>query len=115
MADIKNKASKSNPLSRELLDTVLKPKFDGSKFSERPEDSFKQLMDWVIENFSSELKKKDNLVNLVHNRISIDENFLLFAKDNKIEVECLYRDSVISWQEKDFEKFFTQGVFRIYS
>ena len=50
----------------------------------------------------------------VHNRIIIDGQFLQFSKENNIVIECLYKDSLVSWNtENNFEKFFVQGIFLI--
>lgn len=80
----------------------------------RPPANFLDLMNWTKDSFKSFLKKSDDLNNLVHNRIIIDGQFLQFCEENKITVECLYKDSIISWKtDHDFEKFFVQGVFLI--
>jgi len=80
----------------------------------RPPANFLDLMNWTKDSFKSFLKKSDELNNLVHNRIIIDGQFLQFCEENKITVECLYKDSIISWKtDHDFEKFFVQGVFLI--
>lgn len=80
----------------------------------RPMASFVQLMDWASKNFSSELKDHDHVNLFVHNRVIIDGQFLNFCEENKVTVTCLYKDSVISWRtEKNFEKFFVQGIFLI--
>jgi hypothetical protein len=78
----------------------------------RPVSSFIDLMNWTQQNFSSFLKSSTNLNKFVHNRIIIDGQFLQFCEENKITVECLYKDSIISWKtDFNFEKFFVQGVF----
>jgi len=80
----------------------------------RPRYCFNDLMKWVEENFSFNLKDQVKLNKFVHNRIIIDGQFLFFCEENKINIECLYKDSVISWKtEHEFEKFFAQGVFLI--
>lgn len=80
----------------------------------RPPSNFLDLMNWTKSNFKYFLKKSDYLNNLVHNRIVIDGQFLQFCEENNITVECLYKDSIISWKTNhDFEKFFVQGVFLI--
>lgn len=80
----------------------------------RPPASFLDLMNWTQNSFKSFLNKSDDLNNFVHNRIIIDGQFLQFCEENKVTVECLYKDSVISWKtDHDFEKFFVQGVFLI--
>jgi hypothetical protein len=81
----------------------------------RPLASFLELMNWTQDNFKSFLNAKYYTLNkYVHNRIIIDGQFLQFCEENKITVECLYKDSVISWKtDHNFEKFFVQGVFLI--
>lgn len=81
---------------------------------ERPEANFIDLMDWAAEGFKAALKDKKNLQKFVHNRIIIDGQFMQFAEEKGVEITCLYKDSIISWEtEHDFEKFFVQGVFLI--
>jgi len=81
---------------------------------DRPSANFIDLMDWSERNFSEALKDRTDLNKFVHNRIIIDGQFLQFCEERKVTVECLYRDSVISWKtDHDFEKFFVQGVFLI--
>lgn len=82
----------------------------------RPRHSFADLMRWVERNFASELKgfARTNLKRYVHNRIIMDGQFMAFCEERKVEVNCLYQDSIISWKtENNFEKFFVQGVFCI--
>lgn len=82
----------------------------------RPVASFIDLMDWTQFHFTEFLKDQENLNKFVHNRIIIDGQFLSFCQERKITVECLYKDSVISWKtDSDTEKFFVQGVFLIKS
>jgi hypothetical protein len=88
---------------------------DGAVFP-RPVASFIDLMDWTQFHFTEFLKDQENLNKFVHNRIIIDGQFLSFCQERKITVECLYKDSVISWKtDSDTEKFFVQGVFLIKS
>lgn len=95
---------------RALAATI--PDFTSSE--PRPVSSFLDLMNWTQENFRSHLKNPNNLDKFVHNRIIIDGQFLQFCEENKVTVECLYKDSIISWKtDHDFEKFFVQGVFLI--
>jgi ATPase family associated with various cellular activities (AAA) len=80
----------------------------------RPSANFIDLMNWTIEHFRSCLKDQDNLNKFVQNRIIIDGQFMEFCHRNKITVDILYKDSIISWKtEHDFEKYFVQGVFLI--
>lgn len=93
----------------------LEATFDPSLISySRPAQNFIELMDWTLSNFSYALSDKTNLNKFVQNRIIIDGQFLLFCEENNATIECLYKDSVISWKtEQNFEKFFVQGVFLI--
>ncbi len=80
----------------------------------RPPANFIELMNWVENNFKVVLKDGNNLNKFVHNRVIIDGQFLHFCEINGVKVECLYKDSAISWKtEHGFEKHFVQGVFRI--
>src|SRR5579885_3010378 len=80
----------------------------------RPTANFIDLMDWTAEGFKTALSDRKNLQKFVHNRIIVDGQFLQFCDEHGVKVECLYKDSVISWKtEHDFEKFFVQGVFLI--
>jgi hypothetical protein len=82
--------------------------------SPRPEANFIDLMNWTVENFKGALKDQANLQKFVHNRVIIDGQFLQFCEEQNVKVECLYKDSTISWTtDNDFEKFFVQGVFLI--
>lgn len=105
---------KKATLNTKLLDDKFKPVY--STIKDRPESSFVELMEWVNKNFNDDLSIKDNLTNFIHNKIIVDEDFLVFAEEKKINIECLYKDSVVSWNFQDkYEKFFVQGVFKIYS
>ncbi len=80
----------------------------------RPEANFIELMNWTQENFAKALKDKQGLEKFVHNRIIVDGQFLQFCEERNVSIECLYKDSTISWTtDHDFEKFFAQGVFLI--
>ena len=82
----------------------------------RPTANFIDLMNWVLQNSKHVLKDQENLNKFVHNRIIIDGQFLQFCKESSVTVECIYKDSLISWKtEHEFEKFFAQGVFLIKS
>jgi len=79
---------------------------------DRPTANFIDLMNWSQDNFKQFLTKTDRLNKYVHNRIIIDGQFMQFCEENKISVECLYKDGIISWKtEQNFEKFFVQGAF----
>jgi len=80
----------------------------------RPAANFIDLMNWTKNHFASFLKDQQNLNNFVHNRIIVDGQFMEFCRANKITVDVLFKDSLISWKtDNDFEKFFVQGVFLI--
>lgn len=80
----------------------------------RPPTNFIDLMDWVEKSYGHTLKDTHHLNKFVHNRVIIDGQFLQFCELNKVEVQCLYKDSIISWRtEHGYEKFFFQGVFLI--
>lgn len=93
----------------------LTPKDDSYKdIGNRPPANFIDLMAWVEGNFASALKDQQGLEKFVHNRVIIDGQFMQFAEEQGVTIECLYKDSLISWKtEHDFEKFFAQGVFLI--
>lgn len=80
----------------------------------RPTANFIDLMNWVVKGFSGSLKDQKNLNKFVHNRIIVDGQFMHFCKERGVSVDCLYKDSTISWKtDHDFEKFFVQGIFLI--
>jgi ATPase family associated with various cellular activities (AAA) len=94
----------------------LTPKNDkyGNIQEARPSANFIDLVGWVQKNFSSALRDQKGLEKFVHNRIIIDGQFMQFAEEQGVTIECLFKDSLISWKtEHDFEKFFAQGVFLI--
>lgn len=110
---------KQEHLSKERL-ALLKPRFLHNSLDERPKANLIDLMHWVKTIFSTELYSNNKVFESsslhpwIHNKIVIDGSFLEFAEQNKIKVECLYRDSIASWKsEKDFEHFMAQGVFKI--
>lgn len=109
---------KLQSLNTNMLNTMFVPKYLDSDCSNRPVASFKELMLWSNENFAFKILKgissESDVVNVIHNKICIDENFILFAQENKLKISCLYRDAVVSWKEDDvLEKFLIQGVFHI--
>jgi AAA+ superfamily predicted ATPase len=84
--------------------------------SSRPTINFIDLMNWVLKSYSPLLQDNINLNKFVHNRIIIDGQFMRFCQENNVTVDCLYKDSIISWKtEEEYEKFFVQGVFLIKS
>lgn len=107
--------SSTTYLTKEVLDSLTAPHI--ALNAQRPIDSFKELMSWTKSNFYNKLNKLESNVQLfVHNVIIIDNNFLSFAKENKITITPLYNDAFISWADKEKnEEFFAQGVFLISS
>jgi hypothetical protein len=105
---------KQEHLSEEQL-KKLEPKNDRYKnLSNRPPANFIELMNWSADSFKDELKESNNLQKFVHNRIIIDGQFLQFCQERNIKIECLMKDSIISWKtESNFEKYFAQGVFLV--
>lgn len=80
----------------------------------RPYDNFLDVMNWCEESFGPALKDKSPMNKFIHNRIIIDGQFVQFCRDANVTIECLYKDSIISWQTSlGYEKFFVQGVFLI--
>lgn len=111
--DILIEASKTSSLSKDMLDSIFSCQNKKETEASRPEASFKQLMQWVNDNFNSNLKGS-NMNNFIHNRICIDENFILFCEEKKIKIQSLYKDSIISWADDNKkERFLAQGVFKI--
>lgn len=80
----------------------------------RPKENFVDLMAWTSKNFSQFLNDHLEVNCFVHNRVIIDGQFLKYCDLNKITVEVLHKDSIVSWKtENGYEKFFIQGVFLI--
>lgn len=107
------KSEQQEHLSKDLIESIVatnrfKPKGD------RPKSHFMDLMNWTLEGSLDVLKDKNNINKFIHNRIIIDGQFIQFSKEKNITIECLHKDSVISWKtEHNYEKFFVQGVFLI--
>jgi len=97
-----------------LRPAIERPEYNKEEWA-RPTANFIDLMDWTVKAFSGALSKSDNIQKLIHNRIIIDGQFLAFCEEQKkITIECLYKDSIVSWKsDAGFEKFFAQGVFLI--
>jgi AAA+ superfamily predicted ATPase len=86
-----------------------------SLITARPPANFIDLMNWTKDNFANGVLKEP-VLKLVHNRIIIDGQFLEFCEENSVKIECLWKDSIISWKsENNYEKFFVQGIFHITS
>jgi len=104
-------------LSRELLSKLVSTeKIDPKTIYIRPTANFIDLMNWTQNSFKYLLKDTENLNKFVHNRIIVDGQFVQFCQDMGVTIECLYKDSLISWKtEHNYEKFFVQGVFLIKS
>jgi hypothetical protein len=106
---------KQEHLSPERLASLVPKSGAGPAFGDpRPEANFIDLMNWTEKQFAHNLKDKANLNKFVHNRIIIDGQFLQFCEETGVKVECLFKDSIVSWTtDHEFEKFFAQGVFLI--
>lgn len=111
-----NLLEKQEHLTIEQLNS-LSPKYPVGHFDQvlsRPGANFIDLMNWAEKCFFSDLKDQKDLNKFIHNRIVIDGQFLHYCKLNKIKVQCLYKDSMVSWKSNsNYEKFFAQGVFLI--
>ena len=59
--------------------------------STRPSANFIDLMNWTAREFQGALKDRKGLEKFVHNRIIIDGQFLRFAEENGVTIECLYK------------------------
>lgn len=108
---------KQEHLTKQRL-AALKPKYnhDYPASSRRPEANLIDLMHWTKQSFGADLNKKplSGLHCWIHNKVVIDGSFLEFAEQEKVKVECLYRDSVASWKsDQNYEHFMAQGVFKV--
>jgi len=100
-------------LNRDLLKEFI-PSRINPIISSRPTANFIDLMNWTLDSFKDALKDQYNINKFVQNRIIIDGQFVQFCRENSIKIDCLYKDSIISWKtEHEYEKFFVQGVFLI--
>lgn len=108
---------KQEHLTKQRL-ALLVPKYfydDYPPNPRRPKANLIDLMHWVKISFSEALDEgSDNLHCWIHNKVVIDGAFLEFAEQNKVKIECLYRDSLASWKsDEGYEHFMAQGVFKI--
>jgi hypothetical protein len=108
--------------SKRLQDLVPTKDWRQDQDLVRPPANFIDLMNWTQAQFSHVLSdqkaslgyKTGTLNKFVHNRVIIDGQFLQFCQEKNVSVECLYKDSLISWKtDHGKEKFFVQGVFLI--
>ena len=107
-------AEKQEHLSAKRL-ASLAPTITGLLL-DRPTANFIDLMNWSEFQFKSYLSPNNRLNKFVHNRIIVDGQFMQYAEEHSISIECLYKDSIISWKiDKDNDKFFVQGVCKIKS
>lgn len=92
---------------------MMRPKY--TDVIGRPPANFIELMNWTLETFAAhELKDTHGLNKFVHNRVIVDGQFMQFCQEKGVTIDCLYKDSAISWKtDHKFEKFFLQGVFVI--
>lgn len=80
----------------------------------RPTQNFIDVMNWTVSKFGNHLKDNKNLNKYIHNKITIDGQFVHFCESKNVKIDILYKDSIVSWEtETGFEKFFAQGVFLI--
>jgi hypothetical protein len=101
-------------LSLSILKNLVPAPYRYDPNLERPAANFIELMNWTVTQFSPYLKDTTHLNKYVHNRVIIDGQFLTFCQERKVTIECLYKDSIISWKtDHEFEKFFVQGVFLV--
>lgn len=108
-----NMETQENLSLQRLAKLVPTGKFQAS-FTPRPTANFIDLMDWTLDSYGPALKDSLNLDKFVHNRVIVDGQFLQFCEERKVTIECLHKDSIISWKtEHDREKFFAQGIFII--
>jgi AAA+ superfamily predicted ATPase len=108
-----NMETQENLSLQRLAKLVPTGKFQAS-FTPRPTANFIDLMDWTLYSYGPALKDSLNLDKFVHNRVIVDGQFLQFCEERKVTIECLHKDSIISWKtEHDREKFFAQGIFII--
>ena len=106
---------KEESLSLEILKS-LRPTvaLSEEELSNRPKDNYYGLSIWIEKNFSPYLKDNKNLSRYVHNNIIVNGQFVKFCQANNIKINCLHKDSIISWKTSSgSEKFFSQGVFLI--
>ncbi len=111
-----NELEKQESLSLDRLAKLTEQSIVDSytELSDRPPANFIDLMNWVSDNFGTQLGHNEKLEKFVHNRIIVDGQFLQFCEENDVKVTCLYKDAVISWKtDHNYEKFFAQGVFLI--
>ena len=81
---------------------------------DRPTDSLIKLMGWAEYCFGSHLTATKKINRFMHNKIIIDGEFLRFCEEEKIKVDVILRDAIVSWKtEEGNESFFMQGVFLI--
>lgn len=106
---------KQEHLSNERLKAIVSTE-KLNQTIQRPTSNYIDLMNWVLKSSRHILRDNKNLNKFVHNRIIIDGQFIQFCDENSISIECIYKDSLISWKtEHEYEKFFVQGVFLIKS
>ena len=91
---------------RKLSPNIISLKDNEDKYS----STLLKLINWAKNIYCT--NESESTVYL-HNNIVIDGKFLTFAEENKIKVESLYKDSIISYKEFDHDKFQVQGVFKI--
>lgn len=94
---------------------ILTPKCEWESVQDkRPKEHLIELMNWSKSKFKEELAVRKNLNCYIHNKIVIDGSFLQFCEEQSVNVTCIMKESIASWNsENDNEHFSTQGVFKI--
>ncbi len=97
---------------------ALYPKVEppASITNSRPTSNLTDLFAWTQKFCCSNVSKRDKIHFVINNKITINGSFFEFAETHKINITCLYRDSLTSWKtEYGYEDFIAQGVFLIQS
>jgi hypothetical protein len=81
MAEVERKMEEQESLSKDRLE-ILKP--IGEVSYNRPKESLKELIQWVRNNYCD-----NSVVELLHNKITIDGSFMQYADENNIKISCL--------------------------
>lgn len=104
----------SNNLSKKMLSQLTEKDLLVSD-EDRPKNNFVDLVEWTKSKFKSNLKDQKNIQAFIHNKISIDEKFVMFSKEKNLKITGYYKQPIVSWQndDKSGECFFCQGVFGI--
>lgn len=77
----------------------------------RPKNSLFDLSKWAEMVFSENVGKNPNCY--INNHLLMNDSLISYCNKNNYTIECLYKDPIISWKEKDKERYLPQGVFLI--